>query len=107
MTKKVVDNLSHTLLHHKLTGPGAREAMFMCSVDERRKQRMRFERLGFELGMELASEEPRVVGQFDDLDKILVRRDTRNDETAIGKTLLDMCTRLPTLDCPLQLRLRL
>src|SRR5260370_36318625 len=42
-------------------------------ADEGREERMRFERLGFEFRVELAAEEPRVVGGLDDFDVIFVR----------------------------------
>ena len=41
---------------------------------KRGKQRMRRQRLGFELGMKLAAQEPRMVGDFDDLHVAAVGR---------------------------------
>src|SRR5579883_590402 len=46
----------------------ATEAVLIRRFDEGRKQRMRLQRLGFELGMELATEEERMVGQLHNLD---------------------------------------
>ena len=43
-------------------------AIFEAGADKRGKQWMRRERLGFEFGMELAANEPRMVGHFDDFD---------------------------------------
>src|SRR5437763_7704345 len=48
-----------------------RQAAHVLSVggaDERLEERMRLHRLGFELGMELAAQEPGVVGDLADLD---------------------------------------
>ena len=42
-------------------------AVFERGADEGGEQRMRLERLGFEFGMELAAEVPRMVGDLADL----------------------------------------
>jgi len=41
-------------------------------ADEIAKQRVRFHRLGLELGMKLAAEEPWVVADFDNLHQVVV-----------------------------------
>ena len=46
--------------------------VFEGSAYEGGEERMRFERLGFEFGVELAAEEPGVIGGFDDFDVIFV-----------------------------------
>ena len=45
--------------------------MVQCGADEPRKQRMRAHGPRLQLGMELDREEPRVVGQLDDLDQLV------------------------------------
>ena len=42
--------------------------VLVAGGDEVAEERMRLERLGLELGMELAAEEVRMVGDLDDLD---------------------------------------
>src|SRR6266542_3750247 len=44
---------------------------------------MRLPRPGLELGMELPGDEPRVVGQLDDLDQLLLRPDAGDPETPL------------------------
>lgn len=39
-------------------------AMFVTRMNERRKERMRRERLGFEFGVKLNADEPGMIGQF-------------------------------------------
>ena len=43
-------------------------------LDEAGEQRMRAQRLGLELRMELHRQEPRMAGQLDDLDELAVER---------------------------------
>src|SRR5579862_2769867 len=61
---------------------GAIFVFFMLDgrADKGREKRMRFERLGFEFRMELAAEEPWMVGCFDDLDVVLVGSAARDAE---------------------------
>jgi hypothetical protein len=58
-----------TLFHHGSTlfsgGQGG--------ADEIPEQRVGFHRFGLELRMKLAAEEPGVIGDFDDLDQVVVR----------------------------------
>src|SRR5512136_3127472 len=49
------------------------EAMLITCSNKRYKQRMRLERLGLEFGVELASQEPGMVFDFDDLDQLVLR----------------------------------
>ena len=55
---------------------GARflDFVFQRSAYEGGEERMRLERLGLEFGVELAAEEPGMVGSFDDFDVIFVGR---------------------------------
>jgi len=46
--------------------------VFHCGADEGGKERMRLEGLGFEFGMELAAEEPGVIGRFNNFDVVFV-----------------------------------
>src|SRR5436305_1177322 len=43
-------------------------AVFISCANEGPEQRMRLHRLGFELGMELAAQEPGMIGDFTDFD---------------------------------------
>ena len=54
-------------------------------ADEGGEKRMRFERLGFEFGVELAAEEPWMVGRFDDLDVIFVGSAAGDAEAGAGQ----------------------
>src|SRR6185369_2224353 len=57
----------------RLTGqPRSVFLVFEGCSDKGGEQRMRFERPGFEFGVELAAEEPRVLGGFDDFDVVFV-----------------------------------
>src|SRR5205823_6294722 len=47
---------------------------------EAAEDRMAIERTGFELRVELAGEEPRMVGELDDLDEVLVWRQPREHQ---------------------------
>jgi len=47
-------------------------AVLVRRADEAAEQRMRLQRLGFELGVELAAEEIRVAGQLTDFDELAV-----------------------------------
>src|SRR5450759_3070463 len=57
-----------------LNGRLAPVALLFLRPDEAREQRVRLQRLGFELGVELAAEIPRMVGEFADLDVGIVGR---------------------------------
>src|ERR1039457_5262723 len=61
--------------------------VFIRRADERFEQRMRLHGLGFELGMELASQEPRMVRNFADLHVRAVRRLSRNPQPGSLQTL--------------------
>ena len=52
----------------QLSALADREAVLVRRRDEGAEQRMRLQRLGLELGMELAAQEEGVVGDLDDLD---------------------------------------
>ena len=51
-----------------------RKFVLIGGADERREKRMRFQRRGLELRMELAAQEPRVVGDFHDFHVDAIRR---------------------------------
>src|ERR1700754_738463 len=55
------------------------------SADEGGEERMRLERLRFELGMELAAEEPWMVRSFDDLDIIFVGSASGDAQAGTGE----------------------
>ena len=57
--------------------------MSECGGDELAEERVRFRGLGLEFRMELHGEEPRMVGQLDDLDEIAVGTQSAGDE-ALG-----------------------
>ena len=59
--------------------------MFVGRAHERLEQRMRLERLRLELGMELASDEVRMIGNFDHLDVSSVRRRAGNPQAGRGQ----------------------
>src|SRR6267143_3142093 len=53
------------------------------------EERVRHQRLRLELRVELATQEPRMIRNFNDLDEVLVRRNTRNDQAVLGQNLLE------------------
>ena len=59
-------------------------AVFDAGANERREKRVRRERLGFEFRMELAADEPGMVGNFDDLDVDAVGRAAGDAEASRG-----------------------
>ena len=63
----------------------AQMTVFKARAHERGKQRMRSERLGFEFGVKLAAHEPRVVGNFHDLDVRAIGRAARDAEPGVGE----------------------
>ena len=75
--------------------------MLVRGGDERGKQRMRLRRLRLELGMELHGEEPRVAGQFGDLDELAVRRAARDLQAAFGERSLVEAIELVAVTMPL------
>src|ERR1700733_8672828 len=60
----------------------AQVAIFQRGANEGGEQRVRGERLGFEFGVELAADEPRMVGHLDDFDVGAVRRAAGDFETS-------------------------
>ena len=60
--------------------PEAQVTVFQARAHERGEQRVRSERLGFELGMKLAAHEPRMIGNLHDLHVDAVRRAARDTE---------------------------
>src|SRR6202022_2292171 len=71
--------------------------VFQRSADECRKQWMRLQRLGFELRMKLAAQEPRVVGRLDDFDVIFVRRPAGDQQPRVGKNFLVIAVKFVTV----------
>src|SRR5579864_1602670 len=64
--------------------------MFQRCTDERSKQRMRLQRLGFEFRMELASQKPRMLGRLDNLHIIFVRRASGNFQSRSDQRFLEV-----------------
>jgi len=66
---------------------GARflDAMLQGGADEGGEERMRLEGLGLEFGVELAAQEPRVIGSFDDFDVGSVGRGAGDVEAGAGQ----------------------
>ena len=60
-------------------------AIFEAGADERGEERMRSQRLGFEFRMELAADEPRVVGGFDNFYVNAVRSASGDAEAGAGE----------------------
>src|SRR5215470_19743490 len=65
------------------------------------EQRMRFERLGLEFRMELAAEEPGMLGGFDDLDVVLVGRAPGNLESGRNQGLFMLAVEFIAVAVPL------
>src|SRR5215470_1159246 len=65
------------------------------------EQRMRFERLGLEFRMELAAEEPRMFGRFDDLDVVLVWGAPGNLEPGRNQRLFVLAVEFIAVTMPL------
>src|ERR1017187_8949842 len=61
-------------------GPQPSPPVLVGSADERLEQGVRFHRLGLELGMKLAAEIPRAIGDLADLDVGLVGRLARDSQ---------------------------
>src|SRR5215472_1740177 len=64
--------------------------VFQCRADERCKQRMRLQRLGLEFRMELAAEEPRMLGRLDNFHIIFVWRPSRNFQSRRHQRFLEV-----------------
>ena len=60
-------------------------AVFDAGADEGGEQRVRSQGFGFEFGVELAAEEPWVVGGFDDFDVHAVGSASGDAETGAGE----------------------
>src|SRR5262245_32067538 len=54
-----------------------------CRLNEAVEERVRLPRARAELGVELPGDEPRMVGQLDDLDELLLRPDPGDLESAL------------------------
>src|SRR5208282_1434900 len=79
----------------------ARQLVLVRGADERGKERMRLERGGLEFGMELAAEEPRVVGVFDDFHVHAVGRAPGDAESRRHQRLFVLRVELVTVAMPL------
>src|SRR4029077_13399621 len=66
-------------------------------VNERRKQRMRNQRLRFELGMKLAADEPGVVRDFHDFDVDAVRSAAGDAESSARERVFIFAIKLVTV----------
>ena len=62
--------------------------MLQRGAEKRGEQRMRLQRLRFEFGMELASQIPRMIRQFADLDVHAVGRLARQPQAVLGQNRL-------------------
>ena len=62
--------------------------MFEGGADECGEERMRFEGLGFEFGVELAAEKPWMLGRLDDLDVIFVGRAAGDEQAGVRESFL-------------------
>src|SRR5579862_2130506 len=69
-------------------------AVFIRRADEGAKQRMRLERFGFELRMELAAQEPRVIRNLADLNVGLIRRFAGNSQASGSKNFFVLAIEL-------------
>ena len=67
---------------------GAELAVVVAGLDERQEERVRFQWLRFELGVELASEEVGVVWDLDDLDVGSVGRGSGDAQSSAGEQRL-------------------
>ena len=65
-------------------GAGLGFFVFEGSAYEGGEERMRLEGLGLEFGVELAAEEPGVIGGFDDFDVIFVGGAAGDAEAGVG-----------------------
>ena len=59
-------------------------AVLVAGVDEAEEERMRLQRLGLELGMELAAEEVGMIGEFNDLHVGSVGRASGDAQSGAG-----------------------
>src|SRR5208337_697829 len=75
--------------------------VFVRSAHERLKQRMRLQRLRFEFGMKLASDEERMTGNFDHFNVSAVRSRTGNAQPAGHHGLFILAIELVTMPVPL------
>src|SRR5574340_948869 len=79
----------------------ARLPLLIGRADEGPEQRVRFERLGFELGVELAAEEPRVVRDLADLHVHAVRGLAGDAQPVLGQDGLELAVELVPVAVPL------
>src|SRR5262249_30815896 len=70
-------------------------------ADECGEQRMRLERLGFELRMEMANEKPRGVRCLDDFHVIIVRRPSGDTQSGGPEDLFGLAVEIVTVAMPL------
>src|SRR5512135_2135441 len=91
-------------------GPARLDPVGVARADEGLEERMRGERLGLELGVELAAEEPGMARSLDDLDQAVVRVDAGEDQARVrqrvpvrGVELVAMAVPLADVDGPLGL----
>src|SRR5579863_2568820 len=81
--------------------PGALAAARQTGANERGEKRVRRERLRFELRMELAADEPGMVGNFDDLDVNAVGRAPRDAEARARQRLIVFAVEFVAVPVPL------
>src|SRR5579859_1716653 len=76
-------------------------ALLVSGANKRSKQRMRLERLGFELGMKLAAQIPRMISDLADLDVGAIGSLAGNPQTGRCQNLLIFAIELVAVTMPL------
>src|SRR5437870_4241187 len=67
---------------------------------------MRRQWFRLELRVELAGEEPWMIGDFDDLNEVLIRRNTGNHQAVISQDLLELPIEFISMAMPLRNHIR-
>src|SRR3982074_3558578 len=92
--------VSNTSFHCQMTGLRPRHAVLVRRINKGCEKRVRSQRLRLELRMELTAQEPWMVREFDDLNEVLVRRNTGNNEAIVGEGLLELAVKLVSMTMP-------
>ena len=91
----------HPALRMPPDARGRSRAMTVARLDESGKQRVRLQRLRFELRMELHRHVPRMLGQLDDLDELSVVRPADDLEATLGERPFEQAVELVAMPVPL------
>jgi hypothetical protein len=86
--------------HSRCGGRGPRHFVFVGRINKGCEQRMRGERFRFEFRMELASQEPGVVRDLNDLYEILIRGHAGNNQAAFGQRLFKLPIKFVSMPMP-------